>query len=212
MLPGQNLYDLARHYSITVVKDSRLNKGWVGQTIERAAHLTINNAAARDGHDFELKSTSLAPRGDIWAPKESIKITQMNPNTLLEETFETSVFWNKLARLIVVGCHHATPTACSVVHISGVDITNPKLVAEIRQFWEDVQHAVINGEIARHYNLGNADDLIELRPTGTGKQWSVCPVTGERFPARAFYATKRLIRMMLNSEAYSPRSDFSDSR
>ena len=194
LLPGRNLYDLASQHSITIKKDGRKNKGWVGQTIERVADLTINNIQHRDGVDFELKSTTLVRRDERWAPKETIRITSLNPLAILEETFETSALWNKLSRLIFVGCHHVSTSQCLCVAIHQIDITDPKLIQSIRANWEEVRQTISLGEIATYHNVGNSTDYIQLRPTGDGTQTSVCPVTGEKFPARAFYGTKRLIR------------------
>lgn len=197
-LPRRNLYDLARGWNVTIERDGHVNKGWVGQTIEHAAGLTINSLSARDGSDFELKSTTLQP--DL-SPKETIRITQLNPEKILQEEFETSALWKKLERLILVGCHHPSDQECYAVQIAGIDVNNPDLVEGIRAIWEDVRYTVGNGEIALVPNLGSHEDLIQLRPTGDGKQRSTCPVTGESFPARAFYGTKRLLR-----EIWYPRA------
>ncbi len=110
VLPGKNLYELAELHGITVYKAGLRNKGWVGQTIERVADLPISNAPSRDGLDFELKSTVLLQRGDQWTPKETIKVTSLNPKKILDETFETSALWNKLSLLLIVGYYNESPT------------------------------------------------------------------------------------------------------
>ncbi len=196
-LAQQNLYDLALAHHITVTKNGKVNKGWVGQTLERVAELQNSNAQKKDGEDFELKSTSLIPKDDQWVPKETIKITMLNPTQMLEETFETSALWNKLVRLIFVGCYHESETLCRAITIKGIDITNPKLVSPIQDFWEDIQHILISGEMPKYYDVGRSDDDIQLRPTGDGKHYSICPITGEKFPARAFYITKKFISKIL---------------
>ena len=198
-LQDRNLYELAETFGVTLHKQGRVNKGWVGQTIERAAQLPINNLQARDGADFELKSTSLVHRDGAWIPKETIKITQLNPKLILEETFETSALWSKLSRWILVGCDHPSVSMCRVVFVGSFDLDAPEIVAPIRQFWEELRELVCSGDLVDYFNVGTSEDLIQLRPTGDGKQWSTCPITGEKFPARAFYATKRLIRFALLS-------------
>lgn len=197
-LPGQNLYDLARHFGVTVRLQGRLNKGWVGQTLEHAAHLDGGSAQRRDGLDFELKSTSLEPAPTGWKPKETIRITQLSPLTMLDEEFETSALWNKLASLILVGCHHESDEVCRVVAVNPFDLSDPRLIDPIRSFWEEVQVRLTMGEIANYTSSrGTSEGLIQLRGTGDGKTWSTCPVTGRRFLARAFYATKPLVREIL---------------
>lgn len=198
LLPGRNLYDLARDHAITVRNGTRLNKGWVGQTIERVANLQNSNLQQPDGSDFELKSTSLILRNGEWTPKETIKITQLNPRAILEESFESSALWRKLTRLVFVGLHHESAVKCTLVRVCGIDISDPDMVEPIKRFWEDVRYLVGSGEIVEYYKVGTSDDYIQLRPTGNGKQWSTCPVTGEKFPIRAFYATKRLIHRIIS--------------
>lgn len=197
-LPGRDLYRSALEFGVTVEKNGKINKGWVGQTVERLADLSLSNRAHRDGSDFELKTTRLIPMEGRWVPKETIKVTNLNPEVILEEEFETSIFWNKLQRLIVVGCFYDSPVSCQAVKINAVDVEALPIKAAIKAFWEDVRHTVSEGEIGNYNNLGNSEDLIQLRPTGNGKLWSVCPITQERYPARAFYATKRFLNTVLS--------------
>ena len=197
LLPGKNLYDLAREHSVTIERSGKKNKGWAGQTLEKIVHLESGNLQIPDGLDFELKSTTLLKSPQGWKPKETIKVTQLKPDLLLEESFETSALWKKLQRLIVVGLEYPSPGICHVVNINCIDIREPNLVNEIRSFWEEVQHHLLSGEMPRSPNLGTSEDLIQLRPAGDGKGFSVCPVTREHFPLRAFYATKRLISKIL---------------
>lgn len=199
-LPGKNLYDLAGPLGITVRKEGRLNKGWVGQTIEKIAGLSTSNAQRPDGLDFELKSTTVVRDGDNWRPRETIKITQLTPRNLLTETFETSAMWNKLSRFILVGCEHESETVCRVVHIGAVDLNAEDIVSEIRTFWMEIQQVLFDGELADFPFPGTFEDYVQLRPTGTGKHSSTCPITGRKFPAMAFYGTKRLISRVLSSE------------
>ncbi|MEZ4752395.1 MAG: MutH/Sau3AI family endonuclease [Bdellovibrionota bacterium] len=193
--PGHNLYELAAAYGITVLRNGRLNKGWAGQTLERAAGpFTTNNLAGRDGADFELKSTTLVKRKDLWVPRETIKVTTLNPERILDEDFESSSLWTKLSRLILVGCAHPTANNCEIVYIASVNTVDTETKEAIENFWMDVKHTVCDGEIANYKNLGSSDDLLQLRPTGTSRDLSLCPITQEPFPSCAFYATKRLIQ------------------
>ncbi|MCB0406168.1 MAG: hypothetical protein KDD51_15410 [Bdellovibrionales bacterium] len=190
---GHNLYELAQSYGITVLRNGRLNKGWAGQTLERVAGLSTNNSAGRDGADFELKSTTLVQRKGIWRPRETIKVTTLNPLRILDEEFDTSALWTKLSRLILVGCSYPSPTHCEVVRVASVNTADTETKQALEGFWLDVKNTVCNGEIRDYKNLGSSDDLLQLRPTGTSRDLSLCPITQEYFPSCAFYATKRLI-------------------
>jgi DNA mismatch repair protein MutH len=196
-LPGKNLFDLATQHSVTIFKDGRLNKGWVGQTVERVAELSAGNSQKRDGADFELKTTSLVPSSSGWKPKETIRITQLSPSDLIREEFEASALWEKLSSLIFVGCYHDSPTSCRVISVSTIDLIDADLVEEIRAFWGEVKLSLCLGEFPDLPNLGSYGKYIQLRGTGDGKSWSTCPVTGRRFPSRAFYGTKKLIQRIL---------------
>jgi hypothetical protein len=97
----------------------------------------------------------------------------------------------------LVGCHHTSPTHCEVVRVSGIDITQPDLVGEIKSFWDEVQHSLLAGEFVENPVGGTSLGYIQLRGLGRGTEWSTCPITGERFQSRAFYGTKRLISRIL---------------
>lgn len=201
ILPGRNLFHLASEYQVPIQFGSKKNKGWVGQTIEKAAGLNNSSDAEPDGMDFELKTTEVRRSGTHWVPKETLKITQLNPSQILDEEFDTSIFWKKISALIVVTYETVSEEIIQVQKISSIDINNEKLVTEIKHFWEDVRHTVCSGEMKDLINLGTSEGLIQLRPLGDGKQRSLCPITGETFPARAFYATKNLINLLLNEES-----------
>ena len=198
-LPQKNLHELATEFGIPTVIGGKKNKGWVGQTIERAAGLSLSSAQTPDGSDCELKTTTLVLKSKSWAPKETIKITQLNPKQILNETFETSILWQKLSRLVFVGVHHLSSTECYTVQLGALDLSKSQWVGPIKAFWEDVQNNILSGDMVSFFNLGNSQELIQLRPVGDGKIWSTCPITGEKFPARAFYATKILIEKMLQT-------------
>lgn len=198
ILSGANLHSLAAQYGITVYTAFGLNKGWVGQTLERVANLNGGNLRAPDGVGFELKSTSLVRRNEGWKPKEIIKITQVSPQTILEETFETSVLWQKISHLLVVGCFHESPTICRVVKVNPFDIEAPEVIGELRSFWEGIQQMIGLGEIAELTSQGINGKYLQIRPTGNGRNFSTCPVTGTKFPSRAFYANKDLVTKWLD--------------
>ncbi|NBX75762.1 MAG: hypothetical protein EBQ92_04345 [Proteobacteria bacterium] len=200
-LPGRNLCDLAREHKIAIRFGSKKNKGWVGQTVEKVAGLKVSSEASPDGADFELKTTEVSFKDGKWIPKETLKITQVNPQQILEEEFESSIFWKKLNRLLIVAYDVHSEDLFQTRKIISTDLNNTKTAFEIRRFWEDVRHTICSGEIKDLINLGSSAGLVQLRPLGDGKQKSLCPITGEPFPARAFYATKNLLSLLLNQES-----------
>jgi DNA mismatch repair protein MutH len=193
----RNVKDFARFYETPIFLNGKTNKGWLGQTIERHLGLENNNQNKPDGYDFELKSTEVFLREGTWTAKETLKVTQLNTFDILKEEFESSVFWGKLKDVILVA-YQKEGDAYICKKILEMKITDPDLVKEIRSFWEDVRDLVCSGQIREFINLGSSDSLIQLRPQGDGRQKSTCPITQEKFPARSFYATKKLINQMMN--------------
>jgi len=196
-LLDKNVKDFAKFYGTPIFPKGKTNKGWIGQTIERHLGLQNNNQNRPDGYDFELKSTEVFLREGTWIAKETLKVTQLNTFDILQEEFESSVFWKKLKDVILVA-YQKEADAYTCKKILEIKITDPGLVREIRSFWEDVRDLVCSGQIREFINLGSSESLIQLRPQGDGKQKSICPITQEKFPARSFYATKKLINQLMN--------------
>lgn len=198
-LLNRNVKELANSYSVPISFGQKINKGWIGQTIERHLGLQNNGMNEPDGFDYELKTTEVFFKDNAWVAKETVKITQMNPSSILQEEFESSVFWKKLKALILVT--YEKKEDCFVCrNVLDIYLSDESLVGEIKQFWEDVRNAVCSGQIRDFINLGSSDSLIQLRPQGDGKQKSVCPISREKFPARSFYATKRLVNQLIDQK------------
>ena len=182
---------------MTVVKNGKLNKGWVGQTIEKAGNILGGNLQLPDGADFELKSVSLIKRKDLWVPKETMAITSFNPEQILTQRFEGSALWHKLERMIIVGCYHESKTNCRVITVKPVDVSDPSLIQKIENYWYHIKDTVELGEIADYSSKGTSSGFIQLRTKGSGKTESTCPITGRKFKTRAFYATKIFLKYVL---------------
>ena len=196
-LRDENLFELANAFGVTIHREGKLNKGWVGQTIEKVGNILGGNLKRPDGVDFELKSVSLIKRGDDWFPKETMAITSFNPEAILREHFEDSALWHKLSRLIIVGCYHESKTQCWVKKVTPVDVSDPTLIQNLQDYWYHIKDTVEVGEIAEYSSKGTSSGFIQLRTKGSGKSESVCPMTGKRFKTRAFYATKEFLRYVL---------------
>jgi DNA mismatch repair protein MutH len=198
-LREKNLFELASAQGVTVRVNGKLNKGWVGQTIEKVGNILGGNLKQPDGADFELKSVSLLKRADGWVPKETMAITSFNPESILRERFEESALWLKLSRLIVVGCYHENPERCWVKQVTPVDVSDPALIQKLEDYWYHIKDTVEVGEIANYSSKGTSKGFIQLRTKGSGKSESVCPITGNRFKTRAFYATKEFLKYVLGT-------------
>ncbi len=94
------LTDYATKFNITIYKDGKLNKGWKGQVLEKLAGLEGDNKKAPNGLGFELKSVSFKKlkNGKI-EPKETMAITMINEQELINTPFYKSHCWDKLKSL-----------------------------------------------------------------------------------------------------------------
>jgi DNA mismatch repair protein MutH len=72
---GKDLSDLALALKVTIYKEGQLNKGWVGQTLDRLAQVSAVLAQVRVGLDFELKSVCFEFKQGEWRPRETMAIT-----------------------------------------------------------------------------------------------------------------------------------------
>ena len=84
------------------------NKGRIGAVIEQSVLGYPADSDRRpdiviDGQPWEVKATGLveAARGG-WRAKEPMSITAVAPESIVTESFHTSSFWHKAARLLVV--------------------------------------------------------------------------------------------------------------
>jgi DNA mismatch repair protein MutH len=195
-LRGVDLAVLANAHGVTITKDGKINKGWVGQTIDRVAETQGINAAKPDGVDFELKSVIGNLQAGEWVPKETFAITMLNPTAILTETFEDSRLWHKLERLILIGHSYEGDGRehARVSFVMPVDVTDMKLHEDIRSFWTTIRQIVAEGRIATYSSKGTSAGFVQLRTKGSGGSTSRCPITGESFKTRAFYATKNFVR------------------
>ncbi len=63
-----------------------------------------------DGEDVELKTTGLreSKTDDGWEAKEPMSITAVSIDSIAAEVFETSNFWHKAERMLIVYYHYET--------------------------------------------------------------------------------------------------------
>lgn len=103
-LEGQDLRKLADKYKITVFKEGKPNKGWAGQTVERAIGLPLNSSQRPNAGSWELKLVSLKKKVDgTIVPKETMQITMINAQDVLVRPFESSHLLSKLRSLVICG-------------------------------------------------------------------------------------------------------------
>lgn len=200
-LASKPLHKFAQDLGVTVkTPEGKINKGWIGQTLDRLIQTPAVNSQLPDGADFELKSVHGVIRAETgnWEPKETMAITMLSPENIIHESFETSAVWHKLSRLILVGHVYEDDSreVAKVVRVCPVDVSDPELIFEIKKYWELIHNTVISGKISSYSSKGTSKGFLQLRTKGAGgnRGRSVCPKTGVAFNSRAFYATKPFLR------------------
>lgn len=103
------------------------NKGRVGAVIERSVLGYPADSDRRpdiliDGQPWEVKVTGFVEvaRGG-WRAKEPMSITAVAPEGIVAESFTTSAFWHKAARLLVVYYLYVRPGRGVAVEYAGFE-------------------------------------------------------------------------------------------
>src|SRR5574344_242386 len=119
---GEDLVSLAEKYNITLFKNGHKNNGWVGHIVEHNLGLPINSLQSPDFGDWELKTVSMKRlKNGLIVPKETMAITMINPEHVINNDFEHSHLKCKLQSWTLRFIARAgTPTgeASRISHIS----------------------------------------------------------------------------------------------
>jgi DNA mismatch repair protein MutH len=184
---GKDLRKLAGEFGIQIFVNGKKNKGWAGIVLERCISLDPNCRQAPNGLGWELKTTSLRSRDNQWRPKETLAITMINPERDTHVPFEESHLWQKLKRTIVCGREwiDKTEPRSRLIQVNCFDVTDAELLALVKSDYELIQQTILTkgfGTLSR--------SLCEYIEPGTKG-------TGHGSTTRAFYASRRLVGIIL---------------
>lgn len=188
---GKDLAAEADYYGITTYINGSQNKGWKGMVLEKLAGLDNNNKQAPNGLGFELKSTAYYQVKNKWTPKETMAITMINPEKLIETPFYKSHCWEKLKSIIFCAVtwngHHNEVS--ELLKVQSFDfITDDNLIKEIESDYEFIREKCATKGFK---SLTGADGKwIQARTKGAGHGST----------SRAFYARKALLKEILKFE------------
>lgn len=181
---GKDLDVLAQNYGITSYETGRQNKGWKGQVLERLAGLQLSSSKAPNGLSFELKSVSFQLSDNKWVPKETMAITMINPDELIEHSFFNSHCWAKLKSMIfcAVAWHGKNSKKAELLKVSSLDFAeDDALIKEVEFDYEFIRSKL------------KKDGFVAL--TGKDGKWIQARTKGPGHGSisRAFYAKKPLV-------------------
>jgi site-specific DNA-methyltransferase (adenine-specific) len=187
---GKDLRKLALKHKITTFETGKQNKGWKGLVLERLAGLKANVSKAPNGLNFELKSVSCYSKKDNLVPKETMAITMINRQGLLETDFYNSHCWGKLKSIIL----------CAVMW-NGKNATDTKLLKVIS--FDFTKDGELIKEIKADYDLIRKKLKTKGFSSLTGKdgKWIQARTkgSGHGSTTRAFYARKSLVKKILEN-------------
>ena len=192
---GDELFESAEKFGLSVFKNEKQNKGGKGLTLERLAGLDNDNKQAPNGLGFELKSCAFHQVKGIWKPKETFAITMINPKVLAETEFFDSHCWEKLKSLVfcAVSWHGKHVPKSQLLKIVSLDfLEDDNLLLEIKDDYDLIRNKLIN--YGFESLTGKDGKWIQARTKGAGHGST----------SRAFYAKTGLIGQLidLNSPEY----------
>jgi DNA mismatch repair protein MutH len=187
---GQELEPYANAFGITTFIDGKQNKGWKGNTLEILAGLTNNNRKGPNGLGFEVKSVAFYFKKDgTLKPKETMAITAINRQELIDTPFFKSHCWDKIKSLIFCAClwHGKGNVKSEFIAVKSFDfIQSDTLIKEIEEDYEFIRKKLIEKGFASL--TGKDGKWIQARTKGAGHGST----------SRAFYARKGLIEAIFN--------------
>jgi len=187
-LEGHDLRKIADEYGITVFKEGKPNKGWAGQTIERAIGLPLNSSQRPNAGSWELKLVSLKRKADgTIKPKETMQITMINAQDVLNRPFEISHLLAKLKSLVICGRIFVSKDEPeSILYKVGTFDLEGELYEAVKRDYEEVRETLhTQGFQALTGHMGK---LVQPRTKGPG-HGSI---------SRAFYARTGFVAIILD--------------
>lgn len=185
---GKDIRALAEKHGVTVFKNGKLNKGWAGLVLEHCAGLCNNNLRAPNGGTWELKAVPLKyDRKGVLKVKETMAITMISANDVIEHEFENSHLLLKLRSLIICGrIFESKEEKSSILYSVGTfDLNDKSLFEQVKADYEVTRLAIINDGF--NTLTGEMGVLVQPRTKGSGH--------GSK--SRAFYARKDFVKIIL---------------
>ena len=198
-LEGTNLRPLADSLrDVTVWKNGKLNKGWVGHTIERYLGLPLNSSRAPNFGSWELKVASLKHlKNGKLVVKETIAITMLDPVEVVAKDFQDSHLFNKLQKILVVArIDDDRSQSTSMLHgVYEFDVGDGPMYRRVKADYEKIRQAIKDAGFSSL--TGAMGNLIQPRTKGAGHGTT----------SRAFYGRKAFVGHIVGPGAGYPLAD-----
>ena len=185
-LIGTDLYELAKRYPQVTVER---NKGWAGHVCEVHLGLALNSSPEPNGGSWELKQVSLKRTAEgFLTAKETMAITMLSPQRVLDQPFEESDVLKKLRRLVLVArvfLPNSPLAPVALVREADISVETPLIFNQVREDYELIREVLReDGFSALSGKMGK---LIQPRTKGAGHGSTT----------RAFYARTQFVNILL---------------
>lgn len=191
-LRGKDLIRLSKDYNITIfTKNGVKNKGWAGQLVENYLGLETNSSPKPDFGDWELKTTSLKRlKNGKLSVKETIAVTMISPQDVLEKEFKDSHLFQKLNRMLILSriWKNKYEPSSEVYSVVKFDLDDDEIYNTVKEDYDYIREVIVKGGLeALSGRMGN---IIQPRTKGAG-HGSV---------SRAFYIRRPFVNQIVLGE------------
>lgn len=195
-------------------------KGVAGDVIERSVMGYPSDSSQRpdllvDGVEVELKTTALRAGKDDggWEAKEPMSITAVSIPTIAAQTFESSAFWHKARRMLLVYYEYAAETAVASIEYARFSIIDYQFHEfdaiereTLRQDWQivhdfiaDAQARLAGDALKERYRLIGRETRPHLMLIDTSPKYPNPPRFRLKRATVTVIARKRLGQRMLQT-------------
>lgn len=187
-LVGQDLRKLANELEVTVFKNGKTNKGWVGHVIERYLGLPLNSSRAPNFGSWELKVVSLKylKNGKLTI-KETMAITMIDEYNIVRTEFEDSHLLNKMKKILIPArIWESQNEEKTILHsVIDFDLDDPTVYQQVKADYELVRQTIkTKGFSALTGKMG-----VYVQPRTKG--------AGHGSTSRAFYARTTFLKKIV---------------
>lgn len=162
-IAGMSFADLAHEAQMTVPKDLRCDKGWVGQLLEWHLGATAGSKPQQDFADLGIELKSI-PIGYNGQPLETTFVCVAPLTGVYGLTWEQSHVRNKLSRVLWVPVEGERDIPLEDRRVGMPLIWSPSAEeeAELKADWEELMEMIVLGKFAQI--TAKHGEVLQLRP------------------------------------------------
>lgn len=201
-IAGLSLAELAQNLGVSVPKDLKRNKGWVGQLVEKALGAHAGSKAEPDFPELQVELKTLPIQGE-GLPLETTFVTTFPLMYSGYLNFENSVLFHKLRQVLWVPVQgeRCIPLADRRIGTPFLWRPSPSQWAVLRQDWEELMEMACTGQVEQ---LSAAHgQMLQVRPKAAhgGVLTEAMGAQGQKILTRprGFYLKKQFTTSLLQA-------------